>query len=57
MIFDSHMHIGAHGAEFGVSLDAAGLVSAMRLSAVTAKRFEGTRKGKRHASSEGRKPE
>ena len=36
MIFDSHMHIGAHGAEFGVSLDAEGLVAAMRDNGISA---------------------
>jgi uncharacterized protein len=36
VIFDSHMHIGAHGAEFGVSLDADGLVSAMRDNGIAA---------------------
>ena len=29
MTFDSHMHLGPLGAQYGVSLDAAGLVSAM----------------------------
>jgi predicted TIM-barrel fold metal-dependent hydrolase len=36
VIFDSHMHIGAHGAEFGVSLDAEGLVAAMRDNGISA---------------------
>jgi predicted TIM-barrel fold metal-dependent hydrolase len=30
VIFDSHMHLGSLGAQYGVSLDAAGLVSSMR---------------------------
>ena len=30
VIFDSHMHIGSLGAQYGVSLDADGLVATMR---------------------------
>ena len=36
MIFDSHMHIGSLGAQYGVSLDAAGLVERMRENAIDA---------------------
>jgi uncharacterized protein len=36
VIFDSHMHIGSHGAQFGVSLDAEGLVAAMRDNGIAA---------------------
>jgi predicted TIM-barrel fold metal-dependent hydrolase len=34
--FDAHMHLGPLGAQYGVSLDAAGLVSAMRDSGIEA---------------------
>jgi predicted TIM-barrel fold metal-dependent hydrolase len=36
VIFDSHMHIGSRGAQYGVSLDADGLVAAMRENGITA---------------------
>jgi uncharacterized protein len=36
VIFDSHMHLGPLGAQYGVSLDAAGLVAAMRESSTDA---------------------
>jgi uncharacterized protein len=36
VIFDSHMHIGSLGAQYGVSLDAAGLVQTMRENGIDA---------------------
>jgi uncharacterized protein len=36
VVFDSHMHIGSLGAQFGVSLDAEGLVAAMRENGIDA---------------------
>jgi predicted TIM-barrel fold metal-dependent hydrolase len=36
VIFDSHMHLGPLGAQYGVSLDAAGLVETMRANAIDA---------------------
>jgi len=36
VIFDSHMHIGSLGAQYGVSLDAAGLVASMRENGIDA---------------------
>jgi predicted TIM-barrel fold metal-dependent hydrolase len=36
VIFDSHMHIGSPGAQYGVSLDAAGLIASMHENGIDA---------------------